>query len=338
MRRIACRSAEDRRALFRNAAARLGMSAAITEKDFWVCWLLDHLFHRSPWKDAFIFKGGTSLSKGFDLIKRFSEDIDLVLDWRILGYGTNEPWLQRSNTKQDLFNAEANARAAAFLSESFLPRLCADLSAELGEPAVLRIDPDDPQTVKFSYPRTSADPSILQEIRMEIGPLAAWTPFESRAVRPYAATVYERLFETVQTVVPTVLPERSFWEKATILHREAMRAESGTVPVRYSRHYYDLWCMAKAGVDTRALECPGLLARVVRFKEKFYRCSWARYDLAKQPAGIHLVPKPVHAAVLAADYAHMRNMIFGSAPDFSAILESLRRLQTTWSKASLDEY
>ena len=144
MRTIARRNAEDRLALFRNAAARLGMSAAIAEKDFWVCWLLDHLFHRCPWKDAFVFKGGTSLSKGFDLIKRFSEDIDLILDWRVLGYGPDEPWIERSNTKQDLFNAEANERAASFLSAEFLPKLRNDLSAELGTPAILRIDPDDP--------------------------------------------------------------------------------------------------------------------------------------------------------------------------------------------------
>lgn len=331
MRTIARRNAEDRLALFRNAAARLGMSAAIAEKDFWVCWLLDHLFHRCPWKDSFVFKGGTSLSKGFDLIKRFSEDVDLILDWRVLGYGAEEPWLERSNTKQDLFNAEANTRAASFLSSEFLPRLCADLSEELGGPAHLRIDPDDPQTVKFSYPRTSADPSILQEIRMEIGPLAAWTPSAPRSISPYAASVYASLFEAPATIVPTVLPERSFWEKATILHREAMRAESGAVPARYSRHYYDLWCMAEAGVDARALSQPDLLARVVRFKEKFYRCPWARYDLAERPSGLRLVPKPVHATALAADYDHMRNMIFGPVPDFADILARLGRLQATWA-------
>ena len=66
-----------------------------------VCLTLDYLFHRSPWKEAVTFKGGTSLSKGYHLISRFSEDIDLILDWRVLGYGINEPWEKRSNTKQD---------------------------------------------------------------------------------------------------------------------------------------------------------------------------------------------------------------------------------------------
>ena len=76
--------------------------------------MLDYLFHRSPWKDSITFKGGTSLSKAFHLISRFSEDIDLILDWRVLGYKKDEPWEKRSNTKQDIFNKEANTRAEFF--------------------------------------------------------------------------------------------------------------------------------------------------------------------------------------------------------------------------------
>ena len=69
------------------------------------------------------FKGGTSLSKAFNLISRFSEDIDLILDWRVLGYGILEPWEKRSNTKQDAFNKEANNRAEIFLAEQFCPTI-----------------------------------------------------------------------------------------------------------------------------------------------------------------------------------------------------------------------
>ena len=104
MRKIAVIEAKEREALFRNTAARMGISEAVIEKDFWVCYMLDYLFHRCAWKDNLAFKGGTSLSKAYDLIKRFSEDIDLILDWRVLGYGIDEPWEQRSNTKQDAFN------------------------------------------------------------------------------------------------------------------------------------------------------------------------------------------------------------------------------------------
>lgn len=84
-------SDNDKRMLFRNTADKMGLNDAIVEKDFWVCFTLDYLFHRSPWKNSITFKGGTSLSKAFHLINRFSEDIDLILDWRILGYDKDEP-------------------------------------------------------------------------------------------------------------------------------------------------------------------------------------------------------------------------------------------------------
>ena len=131
MRNIAKINERDRKALFHNTAAKTGMTEAIVEKDFWVCYMLDYLFHRCAWKDNIAFKGGTSLSKAYGLIKRFSEDIDLILDWRVLGYGMGEPWEQRSNTKQDAFNKEANARAEVFLRDTFLPAIVSDLTAEL---------------------------------------------------------------------------------------------------------------------------------------------------------------------------------------------------------------
>ena len=90
--RIASLSKEEREELFLNTAQKMGMPPAIIEKDFWVCYMLDYLFHRCAWKDRMVFKGGTSLSKAYHLIERFSEDIDLILDWRLLGYGLKEPW------------------------------------------------------------------------------------------------------------------------------------------------------------------------------------------------------------------------------------------------------
>ena len=127
---IARLPADDRRELFHNTAAKTGLHDAIVEKDFWVCLTLDYLFHRSPWKKAVTFKGGTSLSKGYHLISRFSEDIDLILDWRVLGYGVNEPWEKRSNTKQDAFNKEANRKAEVFLAETFCPQVREGLSGK----------------------------------------------------------------------------------------------------------------------------------------------------------------------------------------------------------------
>ena len=190
---IAKASEQDRRVLFRNTAQQTGLHEAIIEKDFWVCLTLDHLFHHSPWKAAFTFKGGTSLSKCYGLIQRFSEDIDLILDWRVLGYGLYEPWAPRSNTKQDQFNKEANERAEQFLRDILLPSLRSEFSIILGMEADLYIDPDDEQTICFRYPSIFKTESILQVIRLEIGALAAWTPSQPREIRPYSAERYPAL-------------------------------------------------------------------------------------------------------------------------------------------------
>lgn len=91
---------DERKIIFENSASKLGMNSAIVEKDFWVCYVLDYLFHKCKYKNSFAFKGGTCLSKVFNIIERFSEDIDLILDWEVLGYKRNEPWEVRSNEKQ----------------------------------------------------------------------------------------------------------------------------------------------------------------------------------------------------------------------------------------------
>ena len=160
-----------------------------------VCFTLDYLFHRCPWKDSITFKGGTSLSKAFNLISRFSEDIDLILDWRVLGYGKLEPWEKRSNTKQDAFNKEANNRAEIFLAEQFCPTIKKELSLELGCDANIYIDENDKQTVIFAYPNLFTNPSTLQVIRLEIGALAAWTPAKIASIEQYTAVYYPKIFE-----------------------------------------------------------------------------------------------------------------------------------------------
>ena len=112
MDRIAKASTGERRLVFEAAAQRMALAPAVVEKDFWVCYTLDHLFHRSGFAESMVFKGGTSLSKAFGLIERFSEDIDLILDWRLLGYGENEPWEPRSNSAQERFKADSIERAS----------------------------------------------------------------------------------------------------------------------------------------------------------------------------------------------------------------------------------
>ena len=257
MDRIARASTDERRLVFEAAAQRMALAPAVVEKDFWVCYTLDHLFHRSGFAESMVFKGGTSLSKAFGLIERFSEDIDLILDWRLLGYGENEPWEPRSNSAQERFKADSIERTNVFLADAFAPKLRATLSESLGTEASVRCGAEE-ETVYFDYPRSYESAGTLDTIKLEIGPMAAWSPSEEAAITPYAADVVP-FGPELSTTVRTASPERTFWEKATILHQEANRPEGKAMPRRYSRHYYDMYRLGHSFVLGRAVAQPGLL-------------------------------------------------------------------------------
>ena len=123
MHRIFGLTREDIEDICNETSMSLGMSGAAIEKDLWVCFILSVIFSDSKLKDMFRFKGGTSLSKAYGLIRRFSEDIDLILDWRVLGFSADEPWQKRSNSAQAKFNKDANERAVRYVENEILPSL-----------------------------------------------------------------------------------------------------------------------------------------------------------------------------------------------------------------------
>ena len=266
MDRIARASANERRMVFEATAQRMALAPAVVEKDFWVCYTLDHLFHRSGFAESMVFKGGTSLSKAFGLIERFSEDIDLILDRRLLGYGEDEPWEPRSNSAQERFRADSIERANAFLADASVPKLRATLSESLGTEVSVRCGAEE-ETVYFDCPRSYESAGTLDTIKPEIGPMAAWSPSEEAAITPYATAVVP-FGPELSTTVRTASPERTFWEKATILHQEANRPEGKAMPRRYSRHYYDMYRLGHSFVLGRAVAQPGLLEQVVRFRRE----------------------------------------------------------------------
>lgn len=323
MHNIARYSEEERRELFRATAQAMRVHEAIIEKDFWVCWVLDYLFQNSPWKDRMVFKGGTSLSKGYHAIERFSEDIDLILDWRLLGYSADEPWQERSATRQNTFNVEANRRCVAFLSSEFVPTL----SQSLQELATAEISVEArEQDVLIQYPNSFSLKAILPQIKLEIGPLAAWIPNERKEIRPYAAEKFPHLFSQSPTAVSTVTAERTFWEKATILHQEAHRPPTTQLPPHYSRHYYDLYRLSHSPFRDKALTQLDLLQKVVDFKIKFYWSAWAKYEEAR-PGSLQLLPPAERVADLRKDYQSMQPMLFGTIPGFEDILKELAALE-----------
>lgn len=325
MDKVANLSANDRRDLLRETAARRGMNPAVVEKDFWVCWVLKHLFADGTFGDRIVFKGGTSLSKVFGLIDRFSEDVDLILDWRLLGYGLGQQDPFRdfdSATQQDRFNKQFNEQAAAYIASTFVPGLERVFAA--CQHVVGVVDPEDAQAVNVAYPAAFSEDYLRPEVRLEIGPLASWIPSDRHIIEPYAAQAFPGVFDDADCPVVAISAERTFWEKATILHQHAHR--SSVMPPRYSRHYYDMYKLANSAVKDAALADVVLLQDVVAFKQRFYPSRWARYEDAK-PGTFKLTPSTERVGELRRDYRDMAIMVFGDVPAFDEIMDALRHLE-----------
>ena len=156
--------------------------------------------------------------------------------------------------------------------------------------------------------------------------MAEFVPNVTRPIRPYAAEHFPGVFHHPETSVRTVAVERTFWEKATILHQEAHRPADKPLPSRYSRHYYDLFKLGESQFRKTALTQKELLNAVVKFKKKFYHSAWAKFEDAK-PGTFKLLPSAAHKKDLQKDYKAMEAMLFGEAPPFEDLLESLKELE-----------
>jgi hypothetical protein len=306
------------------AAQSMNVSPAIVEKDLWVVEILDAVFSSADYAESFIFKGGTSLSKAYRAINRFSEDVDLIMDWKLLGYGDADmdPWAVRSRTRQDRFNKEMNARCDEYLASHFAPWLSTELFRRTGKEIAIVAVGDG--AVEVRYPAHQPLSYIRDHVLLEIGPLASWIPHGQAAIRSYVAEHVAGLAEDDVTTVKVTTAERTFWEKATILHQQAHLEKAPQA--RYSRHYYDLYMLNRNGTTETALADMDLLREVAAFKERFYPSRASRYDLAT-PDTLRLLPEPKKLDQLEDDYRRMRVMMFASPPAWSDIVAALRALE-----------
>ncbi|MDZ7817639.1 MAG: nucleotidyl transferase AbiEii/AbiGii toxin family protein [Aliarcobacter sp.] len=321
MNKVANLSIEGRKELFSETARIMHTTNAIIEKDFWVVWTLDKIFSNEKLSKILMFKGGTSLSKVFNLIGRFSEDIDLILDWNLVS-GEN-PNNTRTKNRQDKYNKKVNESAKVYIRDSLLPIISGIL-----EPFCrCEINKDDEHNININYPAAFNDKYLRPQILLEIGPLAAWLPSDTYEISSYASQHFPQLFDKLKCNVNAIVAQRTFWEKATILHQEAHRDSSKTMPIRYSRHYYDLAIIATSNVKDKAFEEIELLEKVVEFKKKFYPVNWANYDTAKIGT-LKLIPEDYRIKELENDYKAMGHMIFDKKLEFNEIIEILEKLES----------
>jgi hypothetical protein len=320
MNKIANLPKQQRSELFSETATLMNTTNSIVEKDFWVVWTLDKVFSDDRLNKILMFKGGTSLSKVFNLIGRFSEDIDLILDWRLVS-NENPLNVQESKNKQVRFNEQINDNAKEYIKNILLPIISENLS-----PLCTCSMAEDGFSINVKYPNAFDDNYLRPEILLEIGPLASWLPSDSFEISSFAAQEFPQVFEKTKCTVNTIVAKRTFWEKATILHHEANRPLDSAMPTRYSRHYYDLAMMAKNEVKDEALVDLELLKNVVEFKQKFYPRTWAKYEEAI-PGTLKLLPPEFRLDSLEKDYKAMQNMIFDKYISFEEIIDSLRKLE-----------
>jgi len=356
MRDFARLPSPERAALFAEAAVRSGLRVAIIEKDFWVCWMLERLW-ASPFAPSLLFKGGTSLSKCFGLIERFSEDIDIGLDRALLGFeGGDDPAAPELSRKQRNKRVEALKEAAKqWIETTFLDGLTQIIGADLGESGAaswswqvehdsdgmpkLRWNPPPSRAKRRSTRQDFGDPYLNRAVLIEIGSRAAHWPASLHEVSPYVAQQIPEAFGAPSASICTLEVGRTFWEKATILHilhhdtqNDLDAGKPARQRERYSRHCYDLHCIARSSIGESATSDFALLADVVRFKRAFF-CSSnvkeAQYEDAR-PGTLRLAPHLALEGFFRSDYAKMKKsgMFFGEAPSWSEIQHTLQSIES----------
>lgn len=318
----------ERRELITEAAARRGISAVIIEKDFWVCLVLEKLF-QSDFGDHLTFKGGTSLSKAYGLISRFSEDIDLTLD---------KAFINRFGNATSVAPSKITKQAKKVIKEHLLPAL----QAALKDHGKCSISSDDEQTILFEYESVIGEglDYIPKRIKIEFGARGEMEPNIQKSVTPYLAETLPEVFDgdVPQISVTALTAERTFWEKATILHSLAHQPKERGLQDRMSRHYHDLLMLAQnAELLKNALNDPALLAKVVAHKREYFKEQWDWYDSAKRGT-LKILPPPHLLKTVEKDYNKMNVMLFDQEPvSFAELLEGLETLERQIN-ASTDDH
>lgn len=314
--------------ILETAQAKCGQRIATLEKDIWLCWVLQVLFSISE-HHPMAFKGGTSLSKVYGIIDRFSEDIDITLDYR--SFNDNfDPFADSvSKSKINKFSDRLKKYVKSYTFDVVIPAL-AKASENLASYSqhMIRVE-DIGEKVWFSYPSAveKSDDYLASEILLEFGGRNIIDPNEQHTIRPDIASVIPELIYPTANV--TVLaPTRTFWEKATLIHVECHRGRLSYSPERLSRHWYDLVYLARHEFGEKAISDRSLLEDVIKYKKLFYNSRYCHYEncLAGQ---LRLIPDKVGLQGLQSDYRKMQTagILSDEAPNFEALIEQVRAIE-----------
>jgi hypothetical protein len=335
MARFATLPPPERQLILNEVAARLGVVPVIVEKDFWVCWALGRIFETPEVAPHVVFKGGTSLAKVFALIERFSEDIDLAVSPQALGFAESElNDAPSANQRRKRMQAVAVA-AEQCVAREFQPALEAAFTDVLGRSQAdgvwLRYELDataGTPNILFAYPSALPQPGgyIAKQVKLEFGALTNQQPTARHGITALLASApgasLAQAFDDLRADVVSLALERSFWEKATILHAEFHRPAQLPIRDRFARHYADFAALWRHPSRDQALARLDLLQDVVQHKSRFFSSAWASYDSARA-GSFRLVPPTERHAALRQDYLKMMPMFLREPLVFGDVLQLL---------------
>lgn len=331
----------DRRDLFLATANRLGTPLQNVEKDFWVCWILDLLFNgKEPNEPRLLFKGGTSLSKAYGLISRFSEDVDVTVFREDIGHTIVNDDLEKLSGKQQRVHLDAIQDACkSYIKGSLKDRLNRQVKDFLAkgkailktEPVFVDFDDPDQQTLLIQYPSVIDDIKyyVKPTIKIEAGAKSALEPHRYVNIRPYIADDIAHNL-TIQNIV-TIHAERTFWDKIIILHslrcwydnRKQLRHNGH----RISRHYYDIYKLVHSSVGEIAKKDQVLAVDCARHAQLFFNSKDLNLKTAR-PGTFKIMPTAEMIEILKRDYQAMLGMVFGQAPDFKDVMDEVSNLES----------
>ncbi|MBL6612425.1 MAG: nucleotidyl transferase AbiEii/AbiGii toxin family protein [Alphaproteobacteria bacterium] len=322
-------SAQEKQDALAVAQTALGRPLHLLEKDIWVVWTLEQLF-ASPFAEHMVFKGGTSLSKAYHAIDRFSEDIDITYDIRTIAGDltkqTTDGW-PKSRSQQERWTDEIRKRLADWVKSTALPYF---------EAKLLEIDPEakvtaENDTLVITYIAVGTGTGyVAPRVKIEFGARSTGEPSELREIVADAAILLKEI-DFPRCNARTMRAERTFWEKATAVHVFCLQGKLGGD--RYSRHWYDLVQLDRAGVATKAIGAPDLARNVADHKAIFFREKDAEGNvidyLAAVTGQLKLVPSGEGRAILEADYGKMLEdgLLPDGATPFAVLMDACADLE-----------
>lgn len=318
---------ERRLEIIEQAAAKTGLTSNAVEKDWWVTLALNVSFN-TKWKGGLLFKGGTSLSKSWALIKRFSEDIDLVINREVLGF-------KGVLTKSQV--SKLRKVTSKFIATDFLQELQSTLLKMGVDPALFTIVVEktdlsdrDPQLLELHYTSLfEPDNYLAEKILIEIGARSLLEPAEERAIHSIIGDTFpEQPYSGSPFMVMTVNPQRTFLEKLFLLHEEFAKVPEKIRYERMSRHLYDVEHLMDTEYGKAALSNVDLYKLIVRHREHYTPVRGLDY-VTLSPPTLSFIPPATVIDLWEVDYKSMQaSMIYGESLPFAKLMERLNELQS----------